>query len=186
MRSSFAVLPFLQALLLLGSSASVASAAELLQLVLVGTSTNSSIAAMNRAKGDATAILNRFAGREGIHYTPLAPGQFPPSGRMLRGSGEGNQQDEVEGDEAQSHRKLPFGGCPDGCSNSGSPSCVQIGCAYCGRCGRRRELQPVGRQRVVEADLTIDVQGYCMGAPDCTIMFRVFKVNEDGTTERAT
>jgi hypothetical protein len=179
MRSSFFARSILQLLLLLGSFASMASADEMLQLVMVGTSTNSSIAAIKRAKGDATAILNRFAGREGMHFNTLAPGQLPPSGRMLRG---GDQRDET-GDEDQSHRNL-YSNCPDGCSNSGSPTCVALGCAYCGRC--RRRLQPVGRQRVVEADLTIDVQGYCQGAPDCTIMVQVFKVNEDGSTERAT
>jgi hypothetical protein len=32
-----------------------------------------------------------------------------------------------------------FGGCPSSCSKSGSFRCKQMGCAFCGRCGRRRE-----------------------------------------------
>jgi hypothetical protein len=32
-----------------------------------------------------------------------------------------------------------FGGCPNFCSSSGSFRCKQMGCANCGRCGRRRE-----------------------------------------------
>jgi hypothetical protein len=35
------------------------------------------------------------------------------------------------------HREL-FTSCPDSCSKSGSRSCTQAGCAYCGRCRRRR------------------------------------------------
>lgn len=45
---------------------------------------------------------------------------------MLRGSEEG--------------RDLAATSCPSACSSSGSTKCRSLGCAFCGRCRRRREL----------------------------------------------
>jgi hypothetical protein len=44
----------------------------------------------------------------------------------------------VAASQTPAARRELVGGCPSSCTNSGSKSCTQAGCAYCGKCGRRR------------------------------------------------
>jgi hypothetical protein len=83
-------------------------------------------------------------------------------------------------------RKLPFGGCPSSCSNSGSTWCRINGCAYCGAsCDRRnlRGLQGGALDAVeVELALTEEVSTYCDGASaSCELWVRLFILNDDGS-----
>jgi hypothetical protein len=124
-----------------------------------------------KAQQDVLLILNRFVAREGPGWTAIAPGQVVNrGGRMLRG---GDEEGEI-GAVDQEHRGLQW-------------SCGSWGCScYCCRCRRQeRELQPISEQRVVEADLTVNLQQYCGGEKDCAIMARVWRVNTDGSVVRA-
>jgi hypothetical protein len=56
--------------------------------------------------------------------------------------------------EEEMGREL-LGGCPPRCSSSGSRYCRSIGCAYCGRCGRRRR----GRGRKLQTTVTAALVG---------------------------
>jgi hypothetical protein len=59
--------------------------------------------------------------------------------RHLELENEEGEDPEATGElqETDMDREL-FGSCPPACSNSGSTTCRALGCAYCGRCRRRR------------------------------------------------
>jgi hypothetical protein len=71
--------------------------------------------------------------------TATNAGAFAP-GRERFLELEENEEDEAEatGEAQEMHRELSLSYCPDSCSRSGSTECRRIGCAYCGRCRRRR------------------------------------------------
>jgi hypothetical protein len=185
---SLLVLP----LFLLATALSLASADDMLQLVLVGP--NGSEPALERAEADTLAILTRFAEEEGPSYQHLFPGQsVSASGdrvrhrRALRAAYALPQQ--------QKERELPVVGCPPGCSKSGSVACKALGCVYCGKCGRRerqrrgrrrRNLQGGSRQRLVENFLSRYLTQYCEKEPGCFIQARIKRVEANGTITRAT
>jgi hypothetical protein len=65
---------------------------------------------------------------------------------------EGDEDDEATGEVREMHRELSLSYCPSSCSNSGSAACRRIGCAYCGRCRRRRRER--GRKLLVLVNAT--------------------------------
>jgi hypothetical protein len=171
-------------LLCLASTATTASADDLLQLVVIA-SGNESDAALADAAQDSATFLNQFVSAEGSSYSKLAPGASLPVARKLVSSPQ---------DEPYHHRELPDLGCPNACSKSGSSKCQLLGCAYCGTCGGRRDrrrtrslqlLRTAAQQRKIESDLQEDLDAYCEGKAGCTLQARILRTNADGTATRA-
>jgi hypothetical protein len=162
-------------LLWLASCATIASADDLLQLVVIATG-NQSDAALDAAAQESAAFLTKFIGGEGSSYRKVDPGGSLPVVRNLRSSPE-----QIE------HRELPDLGCPNSCSNSGSTRCRSLGCAFCGDCGGRRlqQMRTASQQRTIESDLQSELDKYCEGKTGCKLHARIMRVSSDGTASRA-
>lgn len=174
-------------LLCLASLAPAARAGDLLQLVVIGTGGDAEDA-LAEAKQDSAPLLSKFVSAEGSSYKLVAPGgSLPVDRRNLR------SEEEDERKAEQEKRKLDTG-CPNQCSNSGSKMCQQLGCAFCGKCNRRRRhrslvqqsgVRTASEQRQIEQDLQDDLDKYCVGRTGCKLHARVLRVNDDGTASRA-
>lgn len=181
------------------------SGSDLLQLVVFGTNLPDgaldAVASANAAPG----LLKRLALEEGDMYEPLEAGRFPESsGNNGNGGGNGNGNGNDDGNEG---RDLAADlGCPNACSKSGGDACRVLGCAFCGKCGRRRLHRQLlrdaetnllydrdlssnnnnNKHRQIESELDADLVRYCEGNPDCSLKVKIFRVHDDGTTSRAT
>jgi hypothetical protein len=60
---------------------------------------------------------------------------------------------------SSSDRELQFSSCPKSCSSSGSTYCKSIGCAFCGRCGRRGLEERDGSDEPVAEDSIVVAAG---------------------------
>jgi hypothetical protein len=172
-------------LLCLASWAAITvSADDLLQLVVMGSGGQVG-AALAEVTQDASTFLSDFVSAEGSSYKLVQPGGSLPVDRKLQSSS--STEDEP--------RKLADLGCPNSCSNSGSSKCALLGCAYCGKCGGRRDrrrtrslqqqLRTASQQRSIESDLQADLDQYCEGRTGCTLHARILRTNADGTATRA-
>jgi hypothetical protein len=165
-------------LTLLGSFlflAKLTTAEDFLQLVFVGQNASSD-AALKRAAADSAALLDKLVAEEGSGYDALLPGESTMGGRRER-------RRLRSGDALpQQQRKLPIGGCPSKCSNNAGPYCTSIGCANCGKCGRRLLEQTLSRQRRIESELTSEFgPKYCGTDAGCSITARIYRISSDGT-----
>jgi hypothetical protein len=171
---------FALAFSLLLTLTAIGHALDLLQLVVVGTGNQSGTALAEAAK-DHT-LMDQFVSAEGPSYKLVSPGESLPVDRNLLPSSE---------DE---HRKLTDLGCPNSCSNSGSTKCRILGCAYCGKCGGRRdrrglrsvEFKSADEQRQIENNLEAKLAQYCKGKVGCTLHARIMRTRSDGTASLAT
>ena len=77
-------------------------------------------------------------------------------------------------------RELQVKTCPSSCSTSSRTYCRSLGCAYCGKCRRRRrnlrgDLSLVG---AVEFTLSKVVSLYCLGVVGCKLWVELLTVND--------
>jgi hypothetical protein len=102
--------------------------------------------------------------------------------------------------------------CPNACSSSGSTRCRSMGCAFCGRCRRQRELPTsisvstasassfgngtttstsssstftaIGSTaaRTIESLFNSQLKKHCAGASNCEIWAKIHRVLSNGTT----
>lgn len=143
---------------------------------------------------NATGAVRRRATRA------LPPPAAQPEGANANGAASAIVDTAIaDTDAAGAGRALQVKTCPSACSKSGGNYCRSMGCAYCGRCRRRRLLRTLtvrgSRSRSLRGDLSLAdavelalgrvLSLYCLGVPGCKLRAEILTVSEDGTLTEA-
>jgi hypothetical protein len=155
--------------------------------MIYGTGVTSRVQKLIEANADK--LLQKLKLAEPSYYDIYAPGEVVNTTatrfRELEATDEKDEVADVPGIVPTS-RDLQVSSCPSRCSSSGGNYCRSMGCAYCGRCRRRRNLRgDLSLSGTIELTLNIALSLFCIGVPGCKLWTDILIVNDDGTLTSA-
>jgi hypothetical protein len=175
------LLPFLLFLLKI----TCVQASMLYVCMIYGTGVTSRVQKLIEANADS--LLRKLKLAEPSYYDIYAPGEIVNTTgtrfRELESTEERVEAADVTG-VVPTSRDLQVNSCPNKCSTSGGNYCRSMGCAYCGRCRRRRRRNLRGDLSLtstIEFTLNIALSLFCIGVPGCKLWTDILIVNADGT-----